>query len=1001
VTVGLAAQRPVDILAGLRALRFGPPSGASDTAPGELETRHQAEALQRGIRQGWQHFDNLSLAQASIDLWYVLARSGSTQAALEAVLDDLEAWLRQRPDSRDGWSLLLRQRSRIAKDTGRTSDLAARWQELWQAFSGPKRYWIAVEAARALITVLDQPAMAVELLTRAIGELERQPEWGEPARAALARDMDLYLTLPERDRAATWREARGQMHLLRGYAREQIGHLLPAVGDLMAARADFVWSDNRHRLVNCDHNLAVVWLHLGKLDLAMRIAEDAERRYREPIRLLPWEPVTTDGNGWRAMQKIRAQALVRRGGPGDLERAEELFVEMVTADFLASLGETNVDALLSYADLVLRLPSTAAREQTLDGLVARLRRFCGDNHEQLLFVRVELMVAQRDLQRGDLRAARHRLELVEAPLRRHHHALVQVQRLLVLARVEQADGDAAAALHACVTASALVQQGLVREQLWRLEGVSEAYLSQFGGILAVAKAACDGVGDGGVPRHTTFLQQLHLVVQRFHGAIALCRIQTAGEARSPLRSGDQQDRLRQLQGDVDRLSGRHGWLLRQPPRHPFARRQRDLDLVRVQAELDHAEAALAAFTVAHELGTGALAVPAYSAADLQAALRPGELLVECVEVSGDAWAFASTRDGIELHPLPHGTDWSAAIAAVRSWASARDATLDAGAVPSLGQMAAELLPPGGWFDRLLQRPDIDTLLWSPEASFGGVPIAALPWQGKPLVVSKAIAHIVSGSVLVQMRRDMVPAATSPRLLALGNPRYPVVALQRLIERSQVEGGGFVPLPGSAAEVLAIAGLFASEEERQQLEAVADPLAFDGELSGQRFRVLLGDAARESALTLAALREVQVLHIACHGEANPEVPGMSFLALTLSPGDPDQGDDGLLRLSELCRLRGAFELVVLSACTSAVGAADAHDGVGGLAWAAQVAGAQRVLATLWRLPDLVARDLAVSFHGRWLAARGSAAMDLATVQRAAIGKLPVCDWASLVLWGEPR
>ncbi len=996
----LPAQQPAEVLAELRGLRLAAPSSA-DTASTLVEQRRRAEMLQARLRQDWRQYDSVSLAAASLELWSVLGRTGSTQVELEALLDELEAWLRQWPGTHDGWSILLRQRSRIAKDTGRATDLAARWCELWQSFSGPKRYWIGIEAGRALITVLDQPALADELLTQALVELAQQPEWGETERLALARDLDLYLTLPERPRAATRREAHGQLLLLRGYAREQIGCLLPAVGDLTEARADFTWSDNRHRLTNCDHNLASVWLHLGKLDQAMCTAEDAERRYREPIRLLPWEPEVVDRGGIQAMQKVRAQALLRRGGAGDIPRAEQVFAAMVTDEFLAWPGETNVDALVSYAELLLRLPPTPERAATIERLVDRLYRFCGDNHEQLLFLRTELLVVSLDRQSGDLAAARRRLDQVEGPLRRHRHVPLQVQRLLLSARVELAAGDAAASLRACVDASDLVQQGLVREQLWRLEGIAAAYLDQFGEILVVAQAACQLARGADPTTPMPLLQQLHLVVQRFHGAVATCRVQEVGESGLASLSTTEQGRMRQLQGEVDRLRGRHGWLVRQPPRHPLARRQRDLDLARIEAELQQAEAALAAFAVERRVGVPSLTTSACSAAELQHVLRAGELLVECVEVGDDAFAFTSTREGTELHVLPHGAGWSAAIAAVRAWASTRDGARDAAAVPALARAASELWPDGGWFDLLLQRADVDTLLWSPEGSFGSVPIAALPWHGAPLVASKAIAHVVSASLLVQARRRAMPAASPLRLLALGNPHYPPGAVQQLVERSQLDGDGFASLPGSAAEVLAVACLFASADEHARLDDVVDPSTFDGELHGQRFRVLLGEAARESALTPAALRDVNVLHFACHGEVNTEVPAMSFLALSLPPGGPEQGDDGLLRLSELCCLRGDFELVVLSACTSAVGSVHAHDGVGGLAWAAQVAGARRVLATLWRLPDAVARDLAVAFHGRWLASTGAAAMDLATVQRAAIGKLPVCDWAAFVLWGEPR
>src|SRR5262247_2753806 len=161
---------------------------------------------------------------------------------------------------------------------------------------------------------------------------------------------------------------------------------------------------------------------------------------------------------------------------------------------------------------------------------------------------------------------------------------------------------------------------------------------------------------------------------------------------------------------------------------------------------------------------------------------------------------------------------------------------------------------------------------------------------------------------------------------------------------------------------------------------------------------------EASRQLAASRELgqySIVHFATHGLINSEHPELSGLVLSLvdENGKPQ---DGFLRMSEIFNLRLPADLVVLSACQTALGKEIKGEGLVGLTRGFMYAGAERVVASLWQVDDLATAELMKRFYRGMLqnGMRPAAALRAAQVE---LRKNPRWAapyfWAGFILQGE--
>jgi CHAT domain-containing protein len=189
----------------------------------------------------------------------------------------------------------------------------------------------------------------------------------------------------------------------------------------------------------------------------------------------------------------------------------------------------------------------------------------------------------------------------------------------------------------------------------------------------------------------------------------------------------------------------------------------------------------------------------------------------------------------------------------------------------------------------------------------------------------------------------------------------------------------VRLPFSRQEALAIAALVPARERLEATDFHATrALATSGELGGYR-----------------------LVHFATHGVFNSEHPELSGLVLSLVRPN-GQAQDGFLRLSDIYNLRLPADVVVLSACQTALGKDIRGEGLVGLTRGFMYAGARRIVASLWQVDDLATAELMRRFYRGMLkdGLRPAAALRAAQQQLSARPQWSSpFFWSAFVIQGE--
>lgn len=224
------------------------------------------------------------------------------------------------------------------------------------------------------------------------------------------------------------------------------------------------------------------------------------------------------------------------------------------------------------------------------------------------------------------------------------------------------------------------------------------------------------------------------------------------------------------------------------------------------------------------------------------------------------------------------------------------------------------------------------------------------------------------SLVMQRRRFKAQAPSTTPLFALADPDF-----RPSMRPSDSRSRQPTALDARAHHIPSIARLVRLGGTADEARAVADVLDADIERS-----TLMGREASETNLLKhhaeGNLGRARILLFATHGlmgtETGFETLGQAALALAppaggrptlvdeAIAGEPDRIDDGLLTATEAARLELNAELVILSACNTALGRDHSAEGLSGLAQGFIYANAQNLLVSHWTVDDGATAELIV-------------------------------------------
>lgn len=377
-----------------------------------------------------------------------------------------------------------------------------------------------------------------------------------------------------------------------------------------------------------------------------------------------------------------------------------------------------------------------------------------------------------------------------------------------------------------------------------------------------------------------------------------------------------------------------------------------------------------------------------SAKEIQKLLDDETVLLEYKLGDAKSFLWLVTAGAVKIYALPPREEIEKTAKDFYSAIVARERSKDARTADLQRRLSEILLAP------VVSEIENKRLAIVADGVLQFTPFAALQVQNF-LIEANEIIVLPSAGVLAELRRNSVRAKTPGKTLAVfADPIFeaddPRLAKEPVKPAAKPADLNRVLRDFNRGETLP--RLLSSREEARNIAAFA--------AKNQAVANVDFEASRENAMS-ENMANYRVLHFATHGLLDAAHPEFSGLVFSLYDRN-GKARDGFLRLNQIYNLNLNSDLVVLSACQTALGKDVRGEGLIGLTRGFMYAGAKRVVASLWKVDDAATAEFMRRFYQNFLQKKHSPAAALKHAQNE-MRQIPrfrrAYFWAGFTLQGD--
>lgn len=331
-------------------------------------------------------------------------------------------------------------------------------------------------------------------------------------------------------------------------------------------------------------------------------------------------------------------------------------------------------------------------------------------------------------------------------------------------------------------------------------------------------------------------------------------------------------------------------------------------------------------------------------AEIQSLLDDDTILLEYFLGDDRSFAWEVTTARVRTAVLPSRAEIEALARRTYASVSTRSKSGEEPDLAALRTLSAMLLSPFAL--------NASRIVVVADGALGFLPFSALvASDGQPLIATREIVSLPSASVLhaLRDRRDQMRPTREVAVFADPVFRRDDPRVASLAQKDTANAAS-----ARSADDARLGSLKRLRFSRSEADAMKPFVPRESFLQALDF-----DASREHAID-GSLADYRIVHFATHGILDTEHPQLSGLVLSLVNRN-GESREGFLRLHDIYNLQLNADLVVLSACQTALGKEIRGEGLIGVTRGFMYAGTPRVVATLWRVDDRATAELMKRFY----------------------------------------